>query len=363
MIQLNCDISMPNGHPRDAGRAQAMLDEISHSKPDNVLFFTHQMLPHAPWRFLPSGTEYDRRPSGRLVSGRALGGRAWLVLQGYQRYLLQVGYVDAAGRAGAAHARSSGSLRPIDDRRRRRPRCELPCGRGPPAGDRAQPRRHHQRSLVREVSGPDAPGIDSRLVRSVDILPTIADVLGIRLPWQVDGVSLLGRLPDREIVVGLREDSRVQASLAEMISNRESTLRHKNEEFGEGRDSLFRIGTNKALLGRDVEASLNARRLSRWRSRTGKRWTSDGRPASSRRASRAMCVGPARRGCGAGDRSQRTRARPHHLVLGRRGNVQRFRSSSRRTPSVRASTRSTSSWCADAARCLARLDWLERRKN
>ena len=29
------------------------------AKADNVLLFTHQMLPHAPWRFFPSGAEYD----------------------------------------------------------------------------------------------------------------------------------------------------------------------------------------------------------------------------------------------------------------------------------------------------------------
>ena len=33
--------------------------------------------------------------------------------------------------------------------------------------------------------------IISRPVRTIDLLPTIADVLGIRIPWHVDGRSLL----------------------------------------------------------------------------------------------------------------------------------------------------------------------------
>ena len=38
--------------------------------------------------------------------------------------------------------------------------------------------------------------IISRPVRTIDLLPTIADVLGIRIPWQVDGRSLFG-VPSR----------------------------------------------------------------------------------------------------------------------------------------------------------------------
>ena len=38
--------------------------------------------------------------------------------------------------------------------------------------------------------------IISRPVRTIDLLPTIADVLGIRLPWRVDGRSLFG-VPSR----------------------------------------------------------------------------------------------------------------------------------------------------------------------
>ena len=32
--------------------------------------------------------------------------------------------------------------------------------------------------------------IDSRGAKTIDIIPTIADVLGVRIPWHVDGISL-----------------------------------------------------------------------------------------------------------------------------------------------------------------------------
>jgi hypothetical protein len=67
----------------------------------------------------------------------------------------------------------------------------------------------------------------------------------------VDGVSLLGPIPNRDVVVTSHGEV-VHASLAEMRRNRAETLRHKADEFGEGNDSLLRIGRNKALLGRDV---------------------------------------------------------------------------------------------------------------
>jgi hypothetical protein len=39
--------------------------------------------------------------------------------------------------------------------------------------------------------------IDQRRAESIDIVPTIADVVGVRIPWKVDGVSLLGPAPAR----------------------------------------------------------------------------------------------------------------------------------------------------------------------
>ena len=45
--------------------------------------------------------------------------------------------------------------------------------------------------LFVKYPGQTAGTIDDRPARSLDVLPTIADVLGIRIPWAVDGRSLL----------------------------------------------------------------------------------------------------------------------------------------------------------------------------
>jgi hypothetical protein len=230
---------------------EVLLDEFSHSKSTEALLYSHQLLPHAPWRFFPSGAGYGGG-SMDVLSKEQWADNPWLVLQNFQRYLLQVGYVDAViGRV----------LRTLD-RASLYERSMIVVVADHGVSFRAgESRRNITRNNLADIANiplfvkyPNQTRgtIDSRPVRSVDIVPTIADVLGVRLPWQVDGVSLLAPSPTRDIVVGAYSGDVVQASLVDMIRSRDETLQHKVDEFGEGHDSLFRIGTNKALLGRDV---------------------------------------------------------------------------------------------------------------
>ncbi len=97
---------------------------------------------------------------------------------------------------------------------------------------------------------------DLRPARTVDILPTIADVLGIRMPWRVDGSSLAGPAVKREKAIMLRDEGDwVSVSQEEVKRQRENLVRWKTRLFGEGHDSLFAIGVNKQLLGARVDES------------------------------------------------------------------------------------------------------------
>ena len=63
------------------------------SKPQ--LDFLHLALPHFPWQYLPSGQSYDvAGPDPPGLSSEHWSPDPWLSRQGYQRYLLQLGYVD-----------------------------------------------------------------------------------------------------------------------------------------------------------------------------------------------------------------------------------------------------------------------------
>ena len=136
---------------------------------------------------------------------------SWPVLQNYQRYLLQVGYVD--GLIGRV-------LRRLDrEGLYDRSLIVVVADHGVSfrAGEGRRPVTPNNLADITNIPlfvkypNQTTRGVDSRLVRSVDILPTIADVLGIRLPWKVDGVSLLGPIPTRDVVVALEEVNNVQS--------------------------------------------------------------------------------------------------------------------------------------------------------
>jgi hypothetical protein len=82
------------------------------------------------------------------------------------------------------------------------------------------------------------------------VLPTIADVLELGVEKQFDGVSLRGRRPNREIVSVLAGSGvTFEASLETIGDQLEATVLRNVRLFGEGRDSIYRIGRNKQLLG------------------------------------------------------------------------------------------------------------------
>ena len=163
-----------------------------------TLHYIHVRLPHAPWRYLPSGQRYG--PLGRHLHGAARlskgawGPEPWPVLQARQRHLLQLGWVDTLLGRLRVRLKSAGlyddalvvvtadhgiSFRPGESRRGLTKRnfhdiIEVP--------------------LIVKLPGRPEARVDDRNAELIDILPTIADVLGADLPWHADGRSLLAPL-------------------------------------------------------------------------------------------------------------------------------------------------------------------------
>ena len=78
-----------------AARFRAMLRAIRPTRRP-LLIFQHQILPHQPWEFLPSGRRYRGDPDpweSGLSSARGFHD-AFLTHQNQQRFLLQLGFVD-----------------------------------------------------------------------------------------------------------------------------------------------------------------------------------------------------------------------------------------------------------------------------
>ena len=252
LVPVYYDVAL--GPEADASLAgfQALLDEISGMKGEKVLAYSHLLLPHAPWRFLPSGDQYEFHGIDGWLADEQWEDDPWPVLQGYQRHLVQLEYTD----------RQLGRLLRRLEQRGLWDRALVVVvadhGVSFRAGEGRRPvTADNLADIVNVPLFVKYPGqrrgrVDDRAARSVDLLPTVADVLGIPLPWDTDGTSLLSAPLERGVFVDQREGRVEHAPLAQMIRDRETTLRRKAAAFGERSDSLYRIGTHRSVLGREV---------------------------------------------------------------------------------------------------------------
>jgi hypothetical protein len=207
-----------------------------------LLAYAHLMYPHFPWQFLPSRKRYD--VNGAKIpgfEGTAWGDDEFLVAQAQQRYLLQLGFADRLVGDLLARLRSTGlyeralvivladhgvSFRP-GDRRRAFSETNLEDIAFVP--------------LFVKTPGQQSGRVIDAAVQSVDVLPTIADVLGVDVPWQVDGASLLQpRVREQYLLVGDRETFR--PDVEELLARRATAIR--------ARPPLYAIGPHLELLGR-----------------------------------------------------------------------------------------------------------------
>jgi hypothetical protein len=220
-----------------------------------AVYFLHILLPHVPWEYLPSGKVYQ----GMAIPGldkEKWGEDDWLVMQGYQRHLLQVGFVDKL--VGDLLARLK-ILNLYD-----RSLIILTADHGVSFWPN-ESRRHvsptHPKDVLRVPLFIKAPhqhegAISDRNVETIDILPTIADILGIKLPWPVDGHSTFDlSLPERQqkVVFYNQAKERLVFDRA-VLEGKDVSLERKLALFGSGENAagLFKIGPHNSLIGRSI---------------------------------------------------------------------------------------------------------------
>jgi hypothetical protein len=224
----------------------------------NVLNFLHVLLPHDPYNYLPSGSMY---PGGRVdgMNGKVWTTETFLPTFAYQRYLLQVGFADRELGRLVAQLRSQGvydsalivvtadhgkSFRPGFAKR----------SISPDATESAPDLL--QVPLFLKLPGLAKGAKSDRRVLTVDILPTIADVLGTELPWKSDGTSMIAEsFPDRPTlqVPVIHEPARTMTFDVEALASY-PRLRWKVETFG-SRTPLDRIAIadpHSHLLGKSI---------------------------------------------------------------------------------------------------------------
>jgi hypothetical protein len=181
-------------------RLAQFLEGIEPQGDEPTLNFIHSLLPHVPWTYLQSGQTYPNsgRAPGSVSPG--WGDDEWLVDQAYQRHLVQVQYVDTYVGEVIDELKANGIyddaiIVVLADH-----------------GVTVRPDVYHRRWATEDTIGdiaaiplfikyPNQAGageIDDYRAEIIDVLPTIADVLDVAVPWSVDGVSLFsGDRPTR----------------------------------------------------------------------------------------------------------------------------------------------------------------------
>ena len=194
--------------------------------------FLHALVPHVPWEYLPSGQTYGAPDAAPGSDSPGWGDNAWLVDQAYQMHLAQVGYADRVvadliGGLKRAGVYEETLVIVVADH-----------------GVAVRPGIRHRRAATQETVGEIAAiplfikrpqhgtgEIDDYRAETVDIVPTIADVLGVDLPWVVDGISLFAaNRPERA-------ESRIDGSEGTIVfgtdgSEARAIAARKVEHFG-----------------------------------------------------------------------------------------------------------------------------------
>ncbi|HEX9712127.1 MAG TPA: sulfatase-like hydrolase/transferase [Actinomycetota bacterium] len=176
---------------RDA-QMRAFLDAIEPTEAPPLLF-VHVFVPHRPWTFLPTGQRY-REIIPPAKDGRGWRSDPWLVAQAYQQHLLQVGFADRFIGQVVERLESAGLY---DDAL-----VIVTADHGITFETGTARVRAVTKTTIGEIAavplivkrpGQRAGRVIDYRVHSIDILPTVAELLDIDLPWKVDGVSLLDR--------------------------------------------------------------------------------------------------------------------------------------------------------------------------
>ncbi len=233
---------------------ERFVGDVSRPGKRPPLYVAHFEVPHVPWRILPSGRQYP-------VPGTTLPGlhdQTWtedefVVAQGVQRHMLQVGYADRLLARMMRRLRAAGvwddalvivtadhgvGLRPGGSRRA--------VTRADFAGIAGVPlfvKRPRQRGAA----------IVDTAARTVDILPTIGAAIGARPRAKLDGSSLTKPLPDvSPSVRNGRRGQFVTMALGEFVRTRDAELARQRRLFPVPLDLFALRSDGDVPIGRSV---------------------------------------------------------------------------------------------------------------
>ena len=218
----------------------------------------HTLVTHHPARWLPTGQRIANRRGIPGSRGGKIVEDAWVAEQLQYEHLLQAGLADLLvgqlrSRLSAARrydealivitADHGASFRPGNPMRRFIPAnapdvvpvpliVKLPAGSpGPPPGT-----------------------IDDSNVETIDVLPTVADALGVTVPWAIDGQSAIrpaSRRQEKRVYYNLGTKHVTYASDG-LIQQRDAAVKRQTDLFGDGAWPVFSLPDLRHLIGREL---------------------------------------------------------------------------------------------------------------
>jgi hypothetical protein len=206
-----------------------------------TLYYLHINLPHPPFIWLPSGKNYlfEAEMPGLIPGREEWEQDEWAAIQGYQRHLLQIGYADKLLGQLLERLKSADLY----------DRCLLVVTSDHGASYRpGNTRRYLHAGNVQDIlpvplfmktPAQHEGAINDSRVETIDILPTIADVLDIDLAWPLDGHSVWdGSVPQRTHRTLFRSNTaheRLRFETQTLEQARDKALKRKLAIFGSGK--------------------------------------------------------------------------------------------------------------------------------
>ena len=224
------------------------------------LHFMHFLLPHSPWRYLPSGNEYGQ-PGTKFPPDRpdpnkpdkTTNNDPLVTAVGKQRLVLQTVYLDTLLGTMLDRMEQTGLLSQA--------LLIVTADHGTGIAPSVKARQLDDTNapdlawvpLFVKTPGQTQPKTDDRNAMGIDVVPTIADVLDVEIPWEVEGRSLLGpaRTEERktffdapgvpEYIDPAKWQDQLELGYAAEVLHPER-----------GREGLFMIGEHAGLVGKKV---------------------------------------------------------------------------------------------------------------
>ncbi|MET0730750.1 MAG: sulfatase-like hydrolase/transferase [Solirubrobacterales bacterium] len=236
---------------------ELLVDGIA-TQPGQLDFLHAANLPHKPWTVVPSLQSYiDPADVHDTLEHEDEAEAPQAEIDDRKRHLLEVGAADTLVGEVVEKIESEGtwedtlfvvvadhgiSFRPNTGRRR------------------ASEENLDQLAFVPmfvKLPGQRRGGADPAAVQTIDVVPIIADALGVEIPWEVDGV-LPGERTDDAISVVNYKGRMIESTLPELVRQRDRFDSVQSRVFvtGRGWNALIESGPGSELIGRPVPDSL-----------------------------------------------------------------------------------------------------------